>query len=154
MGAVSDPSTAIPGLLSYYGVILLHECGHVIVAQRKGYPVWSIEIYPIGGIARFSEPYYRYDRCIIAWGGVLAQLLVAVPVIIVSESIGSTKYASLNTVFGMFGFFSLFVAAFNLIPAPPLDGSIVWDSCQLSSKGMFEVAPRKARRVGNLDSVT
>jgi len=59
MGAVSDPSTAIPGLLCYYSVILLHECGHMIVAQRKGYPVWSIEIYPIWGIARFSET--RFD---------------------------------------------------------------------------------------------
>jgi Zn-dependent protease len=126
MGAFSEPSTAIPGLLCYYGVILLHECGHMVAAQRKGYPVWSIELYPIWGIARFSEPYSHYDRCVIAWGGVLAQLLVAVPVIVVGELIGPTKYASLNTVFAMFGFFSLFVAAFNLIPAPPLDGSIAW----------------------------
>ena len=126
IGAVSDPSTAIPGLICYYGVILLHECGHMVVAQRKGYPVWSIELYPIWGIARFSEPYSSYDRSVIAWGGVLAQLLVALPVIFVSELVGPSKYASLNTVLGMFGFFSVFIAVFNLIPAPLLDGSIAW----------------------------
>lgn len=38
MGAISEPSTAIPGLLCYYGVILLHECGHMVAAQRRGYP--------------------------------------------------------------------------------------------------------------------
>src|SRR5580698_11622216 len=126
MGAIFEPSTAIPGLLCYYCVILLHECGHMVAAQRKGYPVWSIELYPIWGIARFSEPYSHFDRCLIAWGGVLAQLVVAVPVIILSETLGPTNHPSLNTVLAMFGFFSLFVAAFNLIPAPPLDGSIAW----------------------------
>jgi Zn-dependent protease len=83
-----------------------------------GYSVW--------GIARFGEPYSHYDRCVVAWGGVLAQLLVALPLIVVSELIGPTKYASVNTVLGMFGFFSLFIAAFNLIPASLLDGSIAW----------------------------
>jgi hypothetical protein len=39
---------------------------------------------------------------------------------------GSTRFQSLNTVLAMFGFFSLFVAAFNLIPAPPLDRSLAW----------------------------
>jgi len=39
MGAISEPSTAIPGLLCYYGLILVHECGHMVAAQRKGYPV-------------------------------------------------------------------------------------------------------------------
>lgn len=88
--------------------------------------MWSVELYPIWGIARFSEPYSHFDRCLIAWGGVLAQLVVAVPVIILSETLGPTNHPSLNTVLAMFGFFSLFVAAFNLIPAPPLDGSIAW----------------------------
>jgi hypothetical protein len=55
LGAISDPATAIPGLLSYYGVILLHEYGHMIFARRKHCTVWSIELYPIWGIARFSR---------------------------------------------------------------------------------------------------
>jgi Zn-dependent protease len=126
LGAISEPGTAIPGLLSYYGVILLHECGHMIAAQRKGCVVWSIELYPIWGITRFNEPYSRYDHCVIAWGGVIAQAVVAVPIVILCETFGYSRFQPLNTVLGMFGFFSLFVAAFNLIPAPPLDGSIAW----------------------------
>jgi membrane-associated protease RseP (regulator of RpoE activity) len=126
LGAISEPATAIPGLVSYYGVILLHECGHMVFAQRKHCTVWSIELYPIWGITRFSEPYSRYDHCVIAWGGVIAQAIVAVPIVILSEMIGYTRFQPLNTILAMFGFFSLFVAAFNLIPAPPLDGAIAW----------------------------
>lgn len=126
LGAISEPATAIPGLLSYYGVILLHQYGHMVFAWRKNCTVWSIELYPIWGIAHFSEPYSRFDHCVIAWGGVAAQLVVAVPIVILSETLGPTSHPSLNTLLGMFGFFSLFVAAFNLIPAPPLDGAIAW----------------------------
>jgi hypothetical protein len=57
LGAISEPATAILGLICYYGVILLHECGHMVFAQRKHCAVWSIELYPIWGITRFSEPY-------------------------------------------------------------------------------------------------
>jgi Zn-dependent protease len=126
MGAISEPSTAIPGLICYYGVILLHEYGHMFFAHRKHCTVWSIELYPIWGITRFNPPYSHYDYCVIAWGGIIAQTVVAVPIMILSELIGTTRFQALNTVLAMFGFFSLFVAAFNLIPAPPLDGSIAW----------------------------
>src|SRR6266404_2099061 len=88
MGAISEPATALAGLASYYGVILLHECGHMVAAQRKHCAVWSIELYLIWGITRFGEPYSRYDHCIIAWGGVVAQALVAVPLLVWVEVFG------------------------------------------------------------------
>ena len=72
LGAVEDAPLAFTVLGSYYGVILLHECGHVVAAQRKGCAVRSIELYPVWGITCFREPYSRRDHCVIAWGGVLA----------------------------------------------------------------------------------
>src|SRR6267378_4871330 len=75
LGAVEDPLLAFTVLGSCYGVILLHECGHMVASQRKRCAVWSIELYPIWGITRFDEPYSRYDHCIIAWGGVVAARL-------------------------------------------------------------------------------
>src|SRR6266403_373700 len=126
LGAVEDAPLAFTVLGSYYGVILLHECGHMVAAQRKGCAVWSIELYPIWGITRFEEPYSRYDHCIIAWGGVVAQVIVAAPIMILTETFGYTRFQPLNTMLAMWGFFSVFVAAFNLIPAAPLDGAIAW----------------------------
>jgi len=104
-------------------------------------------------IAAFSQPTLAADIKVLTAGamrGVLAQLLIAVPVIIVGELIGPTKYASLNTILAMFGFFSLFVAAFNLIPAPPLDGSIAWGIVPALFKRY--IRNRAAKRTNNWES--
>jgi hypothetical protein len=73
LGAFENPLLSFTALISYYGVLLIYECGHMIAAQRKGCAVWSIELYPVCGITRFDAPYSRYDHCMMAWGGVLAQ---------------------------------------------------------------------------------
>ena len=36
MGALEEPVLAVTVLVSYYGVILIHECGHMIAAQHQG----------------------------------------------------------------------------------------------------------------------
>jgi hypothetical protein len=119
LGAVEDPRLAFTVLAAYYGVILLHECGHMVAAQRKGCLVTSIELYPIWGITCFSEPYSRYDLYVIAWGGVLAQATVAIPLIAWVELFGFTRFAPVNALLSIMGFFSLSMAAFNLLPIRP-----------------------------------
>jgi Zn-dependent protease len=126
LGAVEDPRLAFTVLAAYYGVILLHECGHMVAAQRTGCLVTSIELYPIWGITCFSEPYSRYDLYVIAWGGVLAQAAVAIPLIAWVEIFGFTRFPPVNALLSIMGFFSLSMAAFNLLPIRPLDGSIAW----------------------------
>jgi hypothetical protein len=79
LGAVEDPLLAFTVLASYYGVILVYECGHMFAALRRGSNVFSIELYPIWGITHFTVPYSRFDHCVIAWGGVAAQAVVGVP---------------------------------------------------------------------------
>ncbi len=126
IGALEEPLLAVTVLAAYYGVILIHECGHMIAAQRKGCRVRSIELYPIWGITRFSEPYSYFDHCVIAWGGVVAQTIVAVPLLIWAETFGYTRFQAVNAILAIFGFFSLSVAVFNLLPIRPLDGAIAW----------------------------
>jgi membrane-associated protease RseP (regulator of RpoE activity) len=126
IGALEEPLLAITVLAAYYGVILIHECGHMIAAQRKGCRVWSIELYPLWGITRFSEPYSHFDQCVIAWGGVVAQAIVALPLLIWAETFGYTRFQAVNAILAILGFFSLSVAGFNLLPMRPLDGAIAW----------------------------
>ena len=126
IGALEKPLLAVTVLAAYYGVILIHECGHMFAAQRKGCAVWSIELYPIWGITRFSQPYSKYDQCVIAWGGVIAQAIVAAPILVWVETFGYTRFQAVNAILAIFGFFSLSVAVFNLLPIRPLDGSIAW----------------------------
>jgi Zn-dependent protease len=126
LGAVEEPLLAFTVLTAYYGVILLHECGHMVVAQRKGCVVSAIDLYPIWGLTHFSLPYSRRDRCVIAWGGVVAQGIVGVPIVVLVEVFGYSRFQPLNAILAIFGFLSLNIAVFNLIPVPPLDGAIAW----------------------------
>ena len=77
LGAIERPVETIAAWSAYFGVILIHECGHMIAAHRKGCEVFSIELYPIHGSVRFRSPWSRYDRAFIAWGGVAVQTAVA-----------------------------------------------------------------------------
>jgi membrane-associated protease RseP (regulator of RpoE activity) len=126
LGAFENPLLSFTALISYYGVLLIHECGHMIAAQRKGCAVWSIELYPVWGITRFDVPFTRYDHCVIAWGGVLAQAVVALPLIAAVNVFGYSRFQPINAVASILGFFSLSVAVFNLLPIRPLDGAIAW----------------------------
>lgn len=121
-----DPPIAFAILSAYYGVVLLHECGHMFAAQRKRCAVWSIELYPFWGFTQFERPYSQRDHCVIAWGGVAAQMLLAVPIIAWVEAFGFTRFHVLNAFFAIAGYYSLFVAAYNLLPFEPLDGAIAW----------------------------
>jgi hypothetical protein len=67
-------------------------------------------LYPVWEITRFSEPCRYFDRRAIAWGGVVAQAIVAVTPRIWADP----------------GFVSLRVAVFHPLPIRPLDGAIAW----------------------------
>jgi Zn-dependent protease len=58
---------------------------------------------------------------------VVAQAIVGVPIILCVATLGYTAFEPLNALLSILGGFSLFVAALNLVPVSPLDGSIAWD---------------------------
>lgn len=126
-GVMRHPGLTLLGLSAYFSVLLIHETGHLVMAQRKGCPVFSIELYPIFGITRFGTPWNRLDHCAIAWGGVLAQTLVAIPLITTAWIFGYSRFEAINMLVAILGYFSIAVAAFNLLPVGRLDGSIAWD---------------------------
>src|SRR5262245_3315382 len=78
-GAHSHPGPTLAALLSYLGVIFVHEVGHVVMARRFRCASHAIEIHPIHGLTRHDPPPTLFARAAIAWGGVLAQMVVAAP---------------------------------------------------------------------------
>jgi Zn-dependent protease len=63
---------------------------------------------------------------LIAWGGVAAQAVIGVPLVLWIIFFGYTRFEAVNAVLAILGGYSLCVAAFNLLPIPGLDGSIAW----------------------------
>ena len=74
----------------------------------------------------FQEPWSRFDDALIAWGGVAAQAVIAVPLVTLVAIFGFTRSDAANVAIGVLGYYSLFVALFNLIPAGRLDGAKAW----------------------------
>ncbi len=124
--AVKRPLVTLVVLLCYWSVLLIHECGHMVLAQRKHCKVFVIELYPICGFCRLQQPWSRMDHCVIAWGGVLAQLLVGLPLVMWIAVFGDTRSEAVNTALTILGGYSVLVAMLNLLPIRPLDGSIAW----------------------------
>ena len=111
------------GLLQY---LLIHECGHLFVAHRLHCEVYEIDLYPIFAFTRFQTPWSRYDHALVAWGGVLAQAVVGVPLVLWILFVGYTPFDTVNEVLVLLGMVSLGIAAFNLLPLKSLDGATAW----------------------------
>jgi hypothetical protein len=124
--AIRRPWTTLAGGASWLALILLHECGHMIAAQKKGCAVTAIDLYPIHGRCCFSAPWSRFDHCIVAWGGVVAQLIVALPLLLWVTVFGYSRFEPVNAVLAILGGYSLIVTVVNLLPIGRMDGTIAW----------------------------
>lgn len=76
----------------------------------------------------------------------MAQAIIAIPILVLVEIFGYTRFPPVNAILAIFGFFSLSVAVFNLIPVPPLDGAIALRL--LPSLFKSPRAPRDVRESG------
>ena len=117
----------VPGFwLGFFLLVLIHELGHAFLVRQRGLHNHEIRVHGLGGVS-IHERGSAYDRAIIAWGGVLAQLVVLyVPTRIVVELVPLPSSLFLLQLLSAFLYTNLMLAAFNLIPIPPLDGAEAW----------------------------
>jgi stage IV sporulation protein FB len=135
--------SAVVAVVAYLAMLLIHEYGHQWVATRRGYRVLAVELFPLHGRCRFESPRTNLDRSLIAWGGVAAQFLVAIPFAAFVLLRGYTQDQSMNAALAILGFVSPAVATFNLIPAGNLDGQAAW---RLFGQLMWRSSPRASNR--------
>ncbi len=113
-------------IVAVFGCVVLHELGHVLTARRYGITAPDITLLPIGGLARFSRmPEKPSEEVIISIAGPLVNLVIAGVLVLFGADL-SLNPDSITT-YGQ-GFISqlavinLYLFAFNLIPAFPMDG--------------------------------
>ena len=107
--------------LLFFASILLHELGHSLVAIRSGIVIESITLFVFGGVARLaSEPRDgRTEFRIAAAGPLVSVLLAGFFSVIAAVGIFGAATAAIARYLAMV---NVLVAAFNLVPAFPLDG--------------------------------
>jgi Zn-dependent protease len=112
--------------LAFLALVLIHELGHAAVVLACGRRVVGIEVLAFGGVCRWSGEATPMQRALIAWGGVLAQVvLYAATWGVVLATGGPTSRFGMELV-SVFTQTNLWVAMLNLLPIPPLDGAIAW----------------------------
>ena len=140
LAAIESPAFAAVTLLSFLGLILLHEWGHAAVAHYLGYEVKGIWLAAIHGRCEVQAPETEWEHSLIAWGGVAAQLAVAVPIIAL-DSMWHRSLGIFGPVVLILGYYSCVVVILNLLPRKDLDGPIAWRIIPLLRKRL------EARRV-------
>jgi Zn-dependent protease len=103
-------------VLVVFGSVLLHELGHAVVARKLGVQIAGIELSFFGGAAKMVQlPRTATHELLIAAAG------PAVSIMLGGIGLGLAGVTG-STVLAWLGWTNLILAAFNLIPALPMDG--------------------------------
>ena len=126
--------------LLLFGIVVLHELGHAIAAQRYGVPVTQIVLLPIGGVAQLQRiPENPMQELVIAIAGPAVNFAIAIVLYLAHQLFGiggvsagepmgllvNVGQGGVNAIFNYVFAANLFLALFNLVPAFPLDGGRV-----------------------------
>jgi len=136
-----SPSGAALGVvvtLLLFVCVVIHELSHSLVAIRMGFPVHNIVLLPLGGVAQIERmPERPAQEFLMAIAGPLSNVVIAIVLILASLSLPVDLGRSLwkllinparlnwNDVIPYLIITNLGLAAFNLIPAFPMDGGRV-----------------------------
>jgi Zn-dependent protease len=122
----NSPILALISICSYFGIIMLHETGHAFVANILGCDVRGVYLGFLHGKCECELPYNQKHKSLIAWGGVAAQLVVALPLIIGSQTLSINEIYGFGPIVAFLGYISALVALVNLAPSRELDGYEAW----------------------------
>jgi len=110
--------------------VLLHEFGHIFTARAFGVTTPEVILLPIGGVSRLARiPEKPSEEFLIAVAGPAVNVVIGAILIMAGARLGPDALASIANPATSFierlAVVNLFLAAFNLIPAFPMDGGRV-----------------------------
>ena len=112
--------------LSFATIIIVHELGHAAAVKWSGFSVYGIDVTGLGGHCRWRGRGTDLERAWIAWGGVLAQMVLLLLVLIARAIWGAPQSRAGLLASEAFVGINLWIAALNLVPIRPLDGADAW----------------------------
>ena len=135
--------------------VVLHEFGHALTARRFGIQTRDITVLPIGGLARLERmPEDPKQELLVALAGPAVNLGIAAVLYAVLKLTGAFQPLSAvglqsGPFFERLMLSNLFLLAFNLLPAFPMDGGRVVRAL-LATRIPYAKATRVAATLGQI----
>ena len=145
----------IMGIVAALGLfvsIIVHEFSHSIVARTQGMQMKGITLFIFGGVAEMGEePPNAKAEFLMSIVGPLSSIAIGLVFYgIYAAGMRSGWPAPVNGVLKYVAIINGILAAFNLVPAFPLDGGRVLRSLLWQLKGNLEWATRISSQIGSL----
>lgn len=140
----------IAGALGLFASVVLHELGHAWVGRRLGIHVRDITLFVFGGVAAMEgEPPRPKAELLMALAGPATSVLLgllALGLVAAGRLVGASP-VELGVV-EYLGWVNLALAAFNLLPAFPLDGGRVARAALWARHGDLRRATKTMSKLG------
>lgn len=118
-------------MLLLFACVLAHEFGHIFTARAFGVATPDVTLLPIGGVARLERiPERPHEEFLVAVAGPAVNVVIALALMVFAgarldaqhlAAVESTRTSLIDRLAAV----NLFLAAFNMIPAFPMDGGRV-----------------------------
>jgi Zn-dependent protease len=126
LSAAAALALALAAVLLVFAGILAHEFAHAVVARRAGVEIEEIDLWLLGGVARMrSRPRRPMDELRFALAGPAVTALLAVLFLLLALALEPAAPPALQAFVDYQLRINAAIAAFNLLPALPLDGGRV-----------------------------
>lgn len=141
----------ITGAIGLFASIIFHEFFHSVVARRYGLPMKGITLFVFGGIAEMEDnPQNPKIEFLMALAGPASSVFLGFFFFGISLLFtGNGVPAPVIGVVGYLSYINFILAAFNLVPAFPLDGGRILRSALWKWKGNIRWATRIASAIGS-----
>jgi stage IV sporulation protein FB len=131
--ASGGPDEAWTGLLFMvllFACVLAHEFGHIFTARAFGVATPDVTLLPIGGVARLERiPEEPRQEFLIAIAGPAVNVAIGLALALAGAHLSPSALSGVEnahiSMLDRLAIVNLFLAAFNMIPAFPMDGGRV-----------------------------
>jgi Zn-dependent protease len=138
------------GALGLFGSIVAHELCHSLVANHYKLPMKGITLFIFGGVAEMGgEPQSAKVEFLMAIAGPIASVVIGFFFALLKSAGAGLWPTEVTGVIAYLSWINLILAAFNMIPAFPLDGGRVLRSLLWRLQGDLYHATRTASRIGS-----